>query len=161
MNPILSNLISLKRRIINLATLQTVESEGEVIVLRWDRFAFLLALYGAGAFALYTLTPTLLDPLLHTTLYGTRTYPLGPWVALLSLLVFVLLYASNIMKKNILRVDNGKALNRGIFSFLSILIPTMIVLPNFLPGIPHGWVFDHSIMYGAEFWFRLGFLWCA
>ena len=116
----------------------------------WDRFAFLLSLYGATAFAMSTLIPTLLDPLLLNPLYGTRTYPLGPWVSVVSGIVFIFLYRSNVMEKDFLRIGNGYlALNRGCFSFLSILIPVIIVLPNFLPEFPHMWVSTHSIVYAT------------
>jgi hypothetical protein len=118
---------------------------------RVDRFAFVLSLYGASAFAMFTLTPTLLDPLLHNPLYGTRTYPLGPWVTVFSVLVFAFIYKSNTVRKDVLRLhEEGLALNRAVLSFLSLLVPMIIVLPNFLPELPHMWVLSHTILYGAS-----------
>lgn len=118
---------------------------------KWDRFAFLLSLYGATAFAVTTLIPTLLDPLLHNPIYGTRTYPLGTSVIVFSGLVFILLHRSNVMERNLLGIKNRSlGLNRGCFSFLSILLPMILVLPNFLPELPHMWVFGNSVLYGAS-----------
>ena len=122
----------------------------QLLFKKWDRFAFLLSLYGATAFAMTTLIPTLVDPLLHNPIYGTRTYPLGISVTVFSGLVFIFLYRSNVMEKNILKFGTRfLALNRGCFSFLSILLPMILVLPNFLPELPHMCIFNHSIMYAS------------
>ena len=122
----------------------------QFVFKQWDRSAFLLSLYGAGGFLISVLRPTLLDPLLDNPMYGYRTYPLGIWVSVFAGLVFVFLYRSNVMEKNILKMDDlSFALNRGCFSFLSILVPMVILLPNFLPELPHTGFVNSSIAYAA------------
>ena len=122
----------------------------QFVFKQWDRSAFLLSLYGAVGFVISALKPTLLDPLLDNPIYGYRTYPLGIWVSVFAGLVFVFLYRSNVMEKNILKMEDPFfALNRGCFSFLSILVPMIILLPNFLPEFPHTGFVSSSIIYAV------------
>lgn len=115
-----------------------------------DRFALVLSLYGAGAFEVVILSPTVVDPFLHHQTYGTRTYPLGIGVSVFSVAVFILLYLSNVTEAELFRFSShSKAINRGCLSFISLFVCMLMVLPNFLPELPNNWVFSNSVIYGA------------
>lgn len=87
--------------------------------------------------------PTFIDPLLeHHVRYGSRTYPLGKWVLLISLLVFCITLILNATIKSPLK-------RKALFTLFAIIIPTWALLPFFKPESPHFVVTVVPIFFGS------------
>lgn len=98
---------------------------------------FLICLLNSVAFFMAVCTPNIIDPLLpsRSRVYSSQ-YPLGHWTLLLLVPVFALTYLSN--------TKISSALKKSVFVGLSLILPTLVSLPNFDP-IPHEWVLQASL----------------
>ena len=73
--------------------------------------------------------PTFIDSKLEHHIMGNSlgNYPMGYWVLLIGVLVFLLTLIVNV-------IDNS---HKAFYTVLAIVIPTYLTLPNFLPQLPH------------------------
>jgi len=106
-----------------------------------DRFAIKISTWNGIAFCVAVGGPTFLDPLIvHRVEYGTRTYPLGFWVLVPSVLVWGLTY--------VVVSSKWSPINKSMLTFLALAVPTWLTMPNFLPELPHPMVLFIPIWFG-------------
>jgi len=120
-----------------------------LIFKKWNRLAFFLSLYGTIGFSISVAVPTFLDPILKHPIYGYRTYPMSFLCVFLILLNFTLIYRTNLIESDLLKIGGRNAIitNRSIFSFLSMIICMSLTFPIFLPEFPHMWIFINILLY--------------
>jgi len=106
---------------------------------RFDFFALGLAALNSGGFSLAVGIPTWVDPLYESPAFGRRTYPLGWWVLIFSLILAWATYRANVTKTMGLArgLDSNRAAGKGLVSFLLTLGTGALTLANFQPELPH------------------------
>lgn len=105
-----------------------------------DKFALIVALINAIAFAIITMGATYVDSQIHHVIWGVRIYPWGYKVALLSFPLLICTYVLNSRKHT--------GFKKAIFtciSFISFIIITLIL--NFYKELPHMGVLNTSLSF--------------
>lgn len=104
----------------------------------FTKLSFKISLFSTIGYITATGVPTYLDPLLKThIIYHERIYPLGYWILLPSILVFIITYYG--LEKN--------PKHNNHFSWLPLFIFGGIALFNFLPELPNGNVVMWTMLY--------------
>lgn len=106
------------------------------------KFALKTSIWNAIGYAVSVGVPTIVDPAIeHHIKYGARTYPLGYWIFLPSIMVLGLTYFVNI--------KNWSAVIKGSLALVVLVVPTWATLWNFLPEFPHANVLFGPIWFGV------------
>lgn len=93
------------------------------------KFALKISIWNAIGYVVSVGGPTIVDPAIeHHVEYGARTYPLGYWILLPSIMVLGLTYFVNI--------KNWSAVIKGSLALVVLVVPTWATLWNFVPGFP-------------------------
>jgi hypothetical protein len=115
-----------------------------------NRFGIKVAILNAFAYIYPVFMATYVDSHINHVVYGYRDYWMGYWVALGFIFTFIFTYIANSKSIDIIYQKIGySASRRSLLTFLSLLIPIIIVLLiNFRPELPHLAVLSHSFGYG-------------
>lgn len=106
-------------------------------MVKYSSHALLMSLLNSAAFCIVVLLPTIVDPLLpsRSQVYSSQ-HPMGYWILLLMVPIFTLTYIGS--------VKISGPLKKSVFVSLCLLLPVLLLLPNFEP-IPHDGVLSHSL----------------
>ena len=113
------------------------------------QFEFKIGFFNSLGFALAVGVPTFFDPLLKSHVrFGAREYFLGPWVLLISPLVFIVTYWCIVKSSK----------HKYFFSWFPLAVSGIAVLWNFRPELPHAnvtlWIIYYCVASFFASWIR-------